>query len=438
MVTCCGIFLNTAIKEKDYFMRECQKQINFMAIRNFKYRTGMMRGFYATIAALCWLVLVPLPALACGGLFTAQGAVDQSIERMIFAVDPGKVTLYEEINYSGTASNFAWVLPVMSVPTIETAPMGLFSNLDRATAPTFVEGEAPRCGFSPNFGGNFAGAPAPQTHVSVYGTGTVGPYAYNVIGSSDPQALVKWLQSNHYHVPDSTQALIQPYVQAHMKFLALRLQPSAGVQDITPVKLTESTSANTTPAQIMIPMRLAAVATQPHTGILVWIFAASRFVPQNYQSVVLQDSQFTSNPYPGGNYPQLVDSAVTHANGHAFITDYAQPTSSLYMNDPTELANLKQTHSYVTRLYTRLSADQMLVDPVFTAASGLPTVNNFHTVTPKVTCDPFNSWLGQVSSNLDPTEFFCCCILFIVLLLVGAFLVVSRIARRSQKQEQEQ
>jgi hypothetical protein len=397
-----------------------------------------MHGFYATVAALFCLLLIPLPALACGGLFTAQGAVDQSIERMIFAVDPGKVTLYEEINYSGSASNFAWVLPVMSVPTIETAPMSLFSTLDRATAPTFVEGEASPCGFSPNFGRNYAGAPAPQTHVSVYGTGSVGPYAYNVIGSSDPQALVKWLQSNHYHVPDSTQSLIQPYIQAHMKFLALRLQPTAGVQDITPIKLTESLATNTTPAQIMIPLRLAAVATQPHTGILVWIFASSRFVPQNYQSVFLQDSQFTSDPYPGGNYTQLVDSAVSHANGHAFITDYAQPTSSLYLNEPAELTNLKQSYSYVTRLYTRLSPDQMLLDPVFAAASGMPTVSNFHTVTPRVACDPFNSWLGQISSGIDASMFFCCCILFIVLILAGAFLVVSRLARRSQQQAQQQ
>ncbi len=405
------------------------------AIRNTGQQEKMLPGLLATVIALFCLLLAPLPAFACGGLFTAQGAVDQSIERMIFAVDPGKVTLYEEINYSGNASNFAWVLPVMSVPTIETAPMSLFSNLDRATAPTFVAGEAAPCGFSPSFGGNNAGAPPPQAHVSVYGTGTVGPYAYNVIGSSDPQALVKWLQSNHYHVPDSTQSLIQPYIQAHMKFLALKLQPSAGVQDITPVKLTEKLPGDVTPAQIMIPMRLATVATQPHTGVLVWIFASSRFVPQNYQSVVLQDSQFTSDPYPGGNYTQLVDGAVSHAGGHAFITDYAQPTSSLYMNEPVELAQLKQSYGYVTRLYTRLSADQMLLDPIFTAKSGLPTVSNFHTVTPAVTCDPFNSWLGKISSGLDASLFFCCCILFIVLALVGAFLVVLRVARRAQKQE---
>src|SRR5579885_3605233 len=166
------------------------------AIRNTGQQEKMLPGLLATVIAVFGLVLAPLPALAGGGLFTAQGAVDQSIERMIFAVDPGKVTLYEEINYSGSASNFAWVLPVISVPTIETAPMSLFSNLDRATAPTFVAGEPAPCGFSPNFGGNNAGAPPPQARVSVYGTGTVGPYAYNVIGSSDPQGLVKWLQSN--------------------------------------------------------------------------------------------------------------------------------------------------------------------------------------------------------------------------------------------------
>lgn len=385
--------------------------------------------------ALCCLMLAPLPVLACGGLFTAQTPVNQANERMIFALDPGKVTLYEQINYSGTASDFAWVLPVPSVPKVETAPIDLFSTLDGATAPTFIEGSTPPCGFSPGFRGNFAGAPAPSAHVSVYGSGAVGPYAYTVIGSSDPQALVKWLQSHHYHVPGNTQSLIQPYTQAHEMFLALRLQPTAGVQDITPVKLTMTLPNNATPAQIMIPIRMAAAASQPHTGILVWIFASSRFVPQNYQSVVLHDSQFTVSSTPGGNYSQLVDNAVNQAQGHAFITDYAQPTTSLYVNEPAELSALKQAHPYVTRLFTRLSPDQMLVDPIFTAASGQGNVSNFHTVTPRNTCDPFNSWLGQVSSGIDATGFFCCCILFIVLLLVGAFLVIMRVARRSQKQE---
>jgi hypothetical protein len=80
----------------------------------------------------------------------------------------------------------------------------------------------------------------------------------------------------------------------------------------------------------------------------------------------------------------------------------------------------------------------MLVDPVFTAQSGQPTVSNFHTVTPKSTCDPFNSWLGSVSSGIDATGFFCCCILGIVLILVLAFLVIMRAARRSQKLAQGQ
>ena len=78
----------------------------FMAIRNLRRRTSLIRFAYATLVALCCMILVPLPALACGGLFSAQTPVDQANERMIFAVDPGQVTLYEQINYTRVGQRF--------------------------------------------------------------------------------------------------------------------------------------------------------------------------------------------------------------------------------------------------------------------------------------------------------------------------------------------
>ncbi len=382
------------------------------------------RRVSALLIALCCLLVLPLPAFACGGFFSAQVPVNQNVERIILAVGQNSTTMYEQINYQGNASDFAWVLPVAVVPKLDTASVSLFSSLDGQTAPRFIGPEAPRCGIAPlGNGGTSAGAPAPGTGggVHVYSGGTVGPFAYDVIGSQDATALTKWLQGHHYHVPDTMQDLISTYVQAHMFFLAMRLQPEAGVQDITPVKLTFPVAMT----RIMIPLRMAAASSVEHTGVLVWIFAAQRFVSQNYQSFSLQGKQLTVDPYPGANYQSLIDAAVNKAGGHAFITELARPTQGLY-GATTEMNDLVNNYGYVTRFYTRLSPQQMTLDPVLVPQSGLPDVSNTYDLsdhTAPTSCDTFDLWLGSLGVAVYPLFFGT---LFILGIVIGVAFVVLR------------
>jgi uncharacterized protein (TIGR03382 family) len=49
---------------------------------------------------------------------------------------------------------------------------------------------------------------------------------------------------------------------------------------------------------------------------------------------------------------------------------------------------LLDAHPQITRLYTTLSADEMTLDPLFTFNADLPEVNNVHTATRVIACDP--------------------------------------------------
>lgn len=332
-------------------------------------------SIYALLLALVCMLLTPLSAAACGGLFSADAYTEQSAERLIFAVDPGQVTLYEQIRYTGSPDDFAWVLPVPAVPTVATAPASLFQDLDEQTAPLFSMAEAPSCG-----GGAGAAPPQRSSSVNVYSGGTVGPYSYNVIGSTNPQALTQWLTGHHYKIPAESQAEMQPYIAGHMLFLAMRLQGNAGVQDMTPVKITYASPQST----ISIPLRMATPMGKEPLQVLVWIFASGRYVPQNYQSVQLDYNQLNST-----NYPNLVNQAVSKVNGHGFVTEYAQPTSNLFANTPEEAA-LKQHYSYLTRLYTSINPSQITLDPAFVAQTGLPNVTAEHAVNNPASSQPLS------------------------------------------------
>lgn len=339
-------------------------------------------SLYASLLALICMLLTPLSALACGGMFSADAYTEQSAERLVFAVDPGQVTLYEQIRYTGSPKDFAWVLPVPANPTIDTAPITLFRDLDQQTAPRFYTPPAPTCD-----SGMGAGAPAPQnsSSVNVYSSGTAGPYSYNVIGSSNSQALTKWLTGNNYKIPAESQAEMKPYIAAHMLFVALRLRGNVGIQDMTPVKITYATHQPT----ITIPLRMATPMGKSPLEALVWIFGQSRYIPQNYQSLQISDSQLSSTLGAGGNYLTLVNQAVSKANGHGFITEYAQPTSKLSPADQ-ELAALQQRYSYVTRLHTSIAPAQINLDPTFAPQTGLPDVSAFHQLTNPASSQPLS------------------------------------------------
>lgn len=325
-------------------------------------------SLYASLFAMLCILLTPLSAAACGGMFSADAYTEQSAERLIFAVNPGQVVLYEQIRYTGSPKDFAWVLPVPAVPTVGTAPVSLFQDLDRQTAPRFSMPSPPDCGFN---GGAGAAAPQqPSSPVNVYSGGTVGPYNYNVIGSSNPQALTQWLTDHHYKIPAESQTEMRPYIAAHMFFLAMRLQGSAGVQDMTPVKISY---ANAGPA-ITIPLRMATPMGKESLGVQIWIFAGSRFVPQNYQSLQLDYSQLENT-----SYTTLVNQAASGVRGHGFVTEYARPTDQLFVGDQ-ELATLKQNYRYLTRLYTNISPAQIDLDPSFVAQAGLPDVSPVHEI----------------------------------------------------------
>jgi len=160
-------------------------------------------------------------------------------------------------------------------------------------------------------------------------------------------------------------------------------------------------------------------------GILVWIFGSGRFVPQNYQPLQIRKTQIALDPYAGANYEQLVEKAASQANGHGFITEYAQPSSMLdTQGDPT-LAGLQKGYSYVTRLYTRISPEQMTLDPVFAAQSGLPNVSNVYDLSKEpapTTCDPFNLFLGSAW----PLIYLAGILVILGLVVGGAALLIRR------------
>jgi len=340
------------------------------------------------ILSLTGMLISAQPTLACGGLFCQNIPVDQAAERIIFTVDPDQVSAYVQINYTGNAPDFAWVVPVPSVPEVDVAEMSSFTELQAATDPVFMLPPPPDCMFNDNARLGFA-APvqesAAEQDVTVFSSGEAGPYAFDVVGTEtgNANALIDWLNENNYRITSEMEPLVFVYVREEMLFLAMKLQPDQGVQDIQPVKMTYTTDK---PA---IPIRLTAVAATPNMGIYTWIFGRAQVEAQNYASLQISDDDLSmSGPFGGGtNYLQLIATGIDRFEGKAFITEYAQPTSQLSVVDPL-LQELRQRYPYVTRMYGQMSPNEMTLDPVFDFNNNLVDVSNIHDLTERTDMFP--------------------------------------------------
>jgi hypothetical protein len=186
---------------------------------------------------------------------------------------------------------------------------------------------------------------------------------------------------------------MEPYIAAYtnegMKFLALKLLPDQGAEDIQPLRFTlpgESPS---------IPIRLTGLAAEPEMSLLVFVLAAQRYEGANWESVEIDDSEiaWANDPYSFNlrtNWSSLVAKKIDSVGGHGWVTELAGTTDryvslleNRFFQTPedeeaaTELLGLFAAHPYLTRLYARVSAEEMTLDPVFRkSADG--DVDNVH------------------------------------------------------------
>ncbi len=328
-------------------------------------------GLLVVVAAMVAVLASTPSVFACGGFFCTTTPVDQNAERIIFTQNgDGTVSAYVQIEYRGSAPDFSWILPLPEAIDAEAVQvpedaMAAFTELEVATDLIIMAPARPSCVPPPP---EFMRA-APAAAVEVFASGEVGPYGFDVVGSEDPDALVTWLRDNSYRVTEEMEPLIDLYVDEEFVFLAMKLRPDKGAQDVEPVKVTYPSE------RPMIPLRLTAVAANPDMAVMVWIYGEHQAVPMNYAKMTIENDELTFSDWGSHDYRQLMGQKADEHDGKAFITEYAAPTSELRVTHPL-LRQLSDRFSYVTRLNTVISPEEMTVDPIFDYDPNLNDVSN--------------------------------------------------------------
>lgn len=298
---------------------------------------------------ILWTALTT-PSHACGGFFcNREEPVNQNAERIVFSIDQeaGKVETHVQISFEGDAEDFAWVVPTPAVPELFTSTEELFTELERATMPLFERdtieegpckdefnrgGTSDEVAFADSAGGGSQPVSDESVTVVVVSEERVGAYDTVTLQAQDSAALLEWLQTNGYDLPDELAPAMDPYIASDAFFLALRLAKDADTGDLTPLGMRY---AGDVP---VIPLQLTRVAASPDLRLRVWVLSDGRAVPDNYLHVGINEvavDWFANLQFPdgtfssGANYDDLITRAADEAGGHGFATDMSGSTADL-------------------------------------------------------------------------------------------------------------
>ncbi len=299
-------------------------------------------------AAFSIIPLLERDARACGGCFhpPEENPTVITDHRMILSVSKEQSTLYDQVKYQGNPSSFAWVLPISGTVDVGLSADVVFQQLDQVTQTTIIS-PPQNCPPPPNCSNrngalgaasdsSSADASAPPG-VQVTKQEVVGPYETVQLKATDANALQNWLQQNGFAVPADVQPIVNQYVAEHFDFLALKLIPGKGVQDMRPVRVT------TQGANAVLPLRMVAAGTGATVGISLWVVAEGRYEAQNFPNFEIKaDDLLWDWTQQKSNYTQLRADKTTASGGRGWETE-----SSTIVLPQNITQNIRYTGGYI-------------------------------------------------------------------------------------------
>lgn len=292
------------------------------------------KGLIISAAVAFGAVATFLPirdAQACGGCFGPPPPPTESPtvvtdHRMILTISKDQSTLYDQIRYTGSPASFAWVLPIAGTVDVGLSANVVFTALDQFTQQQIVSPPL-NCPAQPTNCNNGARSASDSAGSSSGGSGgvtvlkqeVVGPYETVQLKSDDPAALNTWLEQNGFTIGDDVKPVIAQYVTEKFNFLALKLVPGKGVQDMRPVRVT------TTGAGAVLPLRMVAAGTGPTVGITLWVVGEGRYEPQNFPAFYIKTEELVWDwNTQKSNYVDLRAQKTIAGGGRAWETETSQ------------------------------------------------------------------------------------------------------------------
>lgn len=330
-----------------------------------------MHRFLTCCAAIGLALLPTRPARACIPIPDASGVTNMEARRAVIWLRQSTFEMIFQNQYSGSAQDFAWVIPLPGVPTDVGQPTDSFlEELDRYTAP-MIENQSctkPCPSWGPPDAGAVPGATVPPPSVTVWGHGSLGDLDYQVLSSTSSQALINWLNAGGFTLPAGIEPLVASYLADGFTFFAAKVASGAASSKTAAVPAVRFTFDRTSTAPVY-PLRISAFGRSSLLDQIVWVIADDgTYLPDGYPAEQMSGTEHTET-----SYEAALDAVMAKDAGRTFAVELAAQGSSDYRREmvywqygsssTTEMQELVTYNGpYIVRLRARLNPSGMTVD----------------------------------------------------------------------------
>jgi hypothetical protein len=258
--------------------------------------------------------LLPLGAHA-NGLMVAPPDywVNETTQEAVIFFEGGHEEMILAAGFEGSASDFAWIVPTPSIPTVTRGSWEIFSALRDITEQTVTD---PVLG---GYSGEFDSAQyIDREAVQEIERQTVAYYDIAVLNARTTESLLEWFAANGFVYPENSRYVLEDYINAGWYFTAIKLNtdnlPSSAKTSLTTgrsIPLHFSFDAE----RMVFPMQLSQVgahtAKQSAVGVTLYLLSdRKRSLPgftQQYAGYISAEA-ISELSYATNGEPLLLDS----------------------------------------------------------------------------------------------------------------------------------
>lgn len=256
--------------------------------------------------------------------------------RVVLSLSATQSTLWDQFTYTGSPSEFSWILPVRNAMAarVRVGDDRFINDLNTLTRPLLNAPALPAsCGTD---GGAVADVPPPidapvmEGGVMVMRQDVVGPYNVATIRGMDPMAIQTWLTMNGFAIPSEAVPVLMAYATSGHDFIVAKLRPGMGINRMAPIRVTVPTMWNT------LPLRMIAAGARATVNVSLWVFASGRIESMNYPNREIRESDL-SYDFNAPTVPQNdFDDAFTRLNGGAMGRLFLTESSDIFARNFVE------------------------------------------------------------------------------------------------------
>ena len=245
-------------------------------------------------------------------------------QEAVLATDGQTVQVVLRTHFRAGPKELAWVVPVPAKPLrVEKCQAGIFSDLDRATAPRFYWLDSASgighfdCGcaaMAPSGRAPIAGA------VTVEASGTAGIFQYVVLSARRADELTRWLNDNKYFVPIGSERIFKRYVEAGWHWLAMRVRPEQADKGTLAPHPIVYTYRDT---RLVYPLVISRLSADLTNEIVLYVVARQRYACANWSNATIDRAKVRRDAATpsGTNYERLFEDLCRSRRWRVFVTE---------------------------------------------------------------------------------------------------------------------